>query len=88
VGLLAVLPPWRHAAPRGGVNLIFVTKFLEMVELPLRIMMILFQFLPFRSEIHVLIRLGRFSRRVGVDVVDNFLCELFLDTTNERSEFR
>ncbi len=48
-------------------------------------MILLFQLLVFRSEIRVLIHFGRFDRRVGVDTVNDFLCELLLDTTNERS---
>jgi hypothetical protein len=66
----------------------FGTKLLESVELTLCVMLLLVQLLAFRVEIPVLIRLGRFDRRVGVDTVNNFLCELFLDATNERSELR
>ena len=66
----------------------FDTKLLETVKLTLCVMLLLFQILAFRSEIPVLIRLGRFGRRVRVDTVNSFLCELFLDATNERSELR
>jgi hypothetical protein len=51
-------------------------------------MMFLLQLLAFRSEIRVLICLGHFDRRVGVDTVNDFLCEFLLDATNERSELR
>jgi hypothetical protein len=48
--------------------------------------MFLLHLLAFRSEIRILIRLGRFGRRVGVDVANDFLSELLSDTTNERSD--
>ncbi len=57
----------------GGVNLILGTKLLETVELTFCVMMILFQLLVFHTEISVLIRLGRFGRRVGVDTENNSL---------------
>ncbi len=66
----------------------FVTKLLETVELTLCVMLLLLQLLAFRGEIPVLIRLGRFDRRVRLDTVNIFLYELFLDVTNERSELR
>ncbi len=66
----------------------FGTKLLETVDLTLCVMLLLLQLLEFRGEIPVLIRLGRFDRRVRVDTVNNLLCELFLDATNERSELR
>ena len=44
--------------------------------------MILLQFLAFRSEFRVLIRLGCFDRRVGVDTVNSFLWESLLDASN------
>ncbi len=66
----------------------FGTKLLETVELTLCVMLLLLQLLAFRGEIPVLIRLGCFDRRVRVDTVNSFLCELFLDVTNERSELR
>ena len=66
----------------------FGIKLLEAVELTLCVMLLLLLFLAFRDEIPVLIRLGRFGRRVRVDTVNSFLSELFLDATNERSELR
>ena len=66
----------------------FGTKLLEAVELNLCVMLLLFQLLAFRDDIPVLIRLGSFGRRVRVDTANIFLCELFLDATNERSELR
>ncbi len=56
----------------GGVNLMFGTKLLESVELTLCVMLLLLLFLAFRDEIPVLIRLGRFGRRVRVDTVHSF----------------
>ena len=66
----------------------FGTKLLEAVELTFCVMLLLLQLLAFRGEIPVLIRLGHFGRRVRVDTANSFLCELFLDATNERSEIR
>ncbi len=61
----------------------FDTKLLETVELTFCVMLLLLQLLEFLDEIPVLIRVGRFGRRVRVDTVNSFLCELFLDATNE-----
>ena len=55
-----------------GNGVIFGTKLSESVELTLGVKMLLLQLLPFRTEIRVLIRLGRFNRRVGVDVSVSF----------------
>ena len=78
----------RRQRASGGVNLMFGTKLFEVVDLTLCVMLLLRQLLAFNSEIPVLIRLGRFDRRVRVDTANIFLCELFLDATNERSELR
>jgi hypothetical protein len=66
----------------------FGTELFKTGELTLSVIILFLELFTFRCEIRVLIRLGCFRHRVGVDAVNSLLCELLLDATNKRSELR